>query len=450
MDDIFDMRVISDWSIYLEWLMSKKKRGKQEEMPPELITAGMKQHLKYLVGLSILAKVAIIIVTVFILGSMMDTYAISYYYEHAITIFQGSYPYISYYYEYPILIFIPVTIALIPSLLLNSITAFIITFSILMIICDCISTICVYLIARKIWNDSKKAFISAFLYITAFWAAYFAIIDFNSFATCLFLIGLTLLLYGRKIFEVFGLTDYSALVLGYFTKIFPIIALPFVVLYKSRSTSLKEEIISVLKVVIPISLVLFVPIFIFNPLDTLKTYIPTRIDVGCTPNTIFWTVYVWLHDIFNIAITLETVWSCIYACIIIGLLILVGIAFKYKYQDPATLLKLILCAIVIVTLATKVRSPGYVLFFTSLICILISDSLYKIGLFYVMQILGFIEFPLGFWRLWTNVEYTNPIYSTNWYLTLILFTLELSSLLILMWVIVEPVKMYKEIFKEAV
>jgi hypothetical protein len=114
------------------------------------------------------------------------------------------------------------------------------------------------------------------------------------------------------------------------------------------------------------------------------------------------------------------------------------------------LLKLILCAIVIVTLATKVRSPGYVLFFISLICILIPDDLYKIGLFYAMQILGFIEFPLGFWKLWTNVEYTNPIYSTNWYLTLMVFTLELLSLLILVWLIVEPVKMYKEIFKEAI
>jgi hypothetical protein len=77
----------------------------------------------------------------------------------------------------------------------------------------------------------------------------------------------------------------------------------------------------------------------------------------------------------------------------------------------------------------------------------VADNVYKIGLFYVTQILAYIEFPVTFWMLWTNIEYTNPIYSTNWYLALALFTLEFSTILLLIWFAVEPIKLYYTIFK---
>jgi hypothetical protein len=424
--------------------MSKKKHSKKEE-PEELITAGMKQHLKYIVELSILTKICILLFVIFILHGMPDIFAMHYYYDNAVSIFAGDAPYINHYYEYPILIFIPVTIALIPSLLLNSIPMFMIVFSILMIICDCISAICVYLVARKVWGDSKKAVISAFIYVTAFSTAYFAMIDISPFAVCLMMVGFTLLFYGKEIFGFSRLTDYSALVLGYFTKIFPIVALPFIVLHKSRTTSLKEEIISALKIIIPISVILFLPTFILNPLLTLRTYIPIRLDVGYFPNTIIWTLYVWLHDVFNMAVTMDNVLVFMYVCMIASLGLLGYAALKYQKQSPSILLKFVLWATVIVVLSVKARSPGYILFFTPLICILASDSIYKIGLFYVTQLLGFIEFPLGFWTLWTNIEYTNPMYSSNWYMALLLFTFEFSLLLLLVWVVTEPIKIYREI-----
>jgi len=72
--------------------------------------------------------------------------------------------------------------------------------------------------------------------------------------------------------------------------------------------------------------------------------------------------------------------------------------------------------------------------------------MYKIGWFLAFQILAYIEFPLTFWALWTNIEYTNPIYSTNWYLALALFTAEFLILLVVVWLALDPVKMYKEIY----
>jgi hypothetical protein len=426
--------------------MSKKKRqNKRENIIEPMITAGMKQHLKYLVALSILAKIAIVFLTLFVLRSGMDMFGINYYYESTISMFNGTYPYLDFYYVYPILSFVPVIIALIPSLLFNSVSVFMITFSLLMILCDCITVMCVYLIARKIWTDSKLAFISACLYLTAISTSYFIMVEHSAFSECLLMIGLTMVLYGKEVFGLSKINEYLIFVLGFFAKIYPIVAVPFVILYQSRTTSLKQEIISFLKMIVPVSLILVLPIFIMNP-ESIKTYIPTRMDIGYFPNTIIWTLYTWLHDVLHFNVTMDYVLGFVYICMVISLLILFYVALIYKKQDPVMLLKFILCAIMIIVLAYKVRSPQYVIWFTPLICILIADNIYKIGLFYITQILGYIEFPLAFGALWTNIEYTNPIYSTNWYLALILFTIEFSALLLLGWFTIEPVKIYKSVF----
>lgn len=421
--------------------MGKKKR----EFVESGITDGMKKHIKYLIGLSIISKILIVFLTTIILGSFIDYYTINYYYEHAMTNFNGSYTYINYYYEYPILIFIPTILALIPSLLLNSVSVFHIGFSILMILCDCITVACIYLISRKVWNDSKTAFIAATLYLTAVSTMYFVMIDYGALPSAVLMLGLTTLLYGNQVIGMIGINEYLSTILGYFLKIYTIVALPFIILYKSKSTSLKQEIISALKIVIPVSLLLFVPLFIFNPQSVFKTYFPMRMDIGYFPNTIIWTLYTWLHDVFNIGITMENTLMFIYTCMFIGICALGYFAFKNKTQDFTTLLKFIFCGIMIIVLSFKVRSPSYIIWFTPFLCILIADNIYKICLFYIFQILAYIEFPLTFWTLWTNISYTNPIYSFNWYMALLLFTFEFSVLLLLVWLAVEPIKLYNKI-----
>lgn len=429
-------------------MAKKHKKTSNVVVQNEILTPGVKQHLKYLVQLSFLFKLVIFLITTFIFNSYMDLYLTNYYYEHILTNFVGNFTYINYYYEYPILSFVPVAIAVIPSLLLNSYTVYVLLFSLLMIICDCITAICIYLIVKKIWNDSKRAFISAAVYTTAISTAYFAMVDNASLPTCLLMISLTLLIYEKEISDKYKVGEYLALICGYFTKVFPIIALPFIIFHKSKTTSLKQEIISALKVVIPVSALLILPTFIFNPASTFKTYVPMRMDIGYFPETIIWTIFVWLHDVFSMGITTEMVLYGVYACMGIGILSLVYSAYAYKKQDPIVLIKFILCGILLVVLSFKVRSPTYVIWFTSLVCILIGDNIYKIGLFYITQILGYIEYPLSFWKLWTNVGYTNPIHSMNWYMALIMFTLLFASLIALTWVSIEPVKLYNQIFKD--
>lgn len=437
--------------------MSKKKQIKQpivESKDEPLITAGIKKHIAYLIGLSLLAKLCIVLLTVGVIGVGMDMYAISYYRENALTIFSDHVLYKDYYYEYPILLFIPVFIAMIPSVILNnSIAAYMLSFSILMIACDTVTVVCIYLIARKIWNNSRTAFIAAMVYMTGLAVQYFAMIDYSSVAVMLMMIGLTILFYGKeKVTKYSWMTDNLFTILGYFMKFFPLLISPFILLYKSKATSLKYEITSFLKLAIPFAIVLIGPTLLLNPWATIKTYVPLRLDAGTPsgyfPNTIIWSLYVWLHDIFKLAVTMDHVFIFIYACMITILCALLYAAYKYDKQDPTMLLKFALCALVVIVLAYKARSPGYIMWFLPFACILIANNIYKICWFYVTQILTYLVFPLSFWLLWTNAGWTNPMYSANWYLALILLSAESLSLIVLTWLAIEPIKMYKEIFNK--
>lgn len=127
-------------------------------------------HINKLVGLSVLTKFALIIITIFGFRSFIDQFAIDYYYQHAVTLFNGSLPYLNYSYEYPILSWFPVLVAYIPAYLLNSEAIFFFAFMGLMIIADIVTVICVYKIALVVCGGNKKALFAGVLYATAFQA----------------------------------------------------------------------------------------------------------------------------------------------------------------------------------------------------------------------------------------------------------------------------------------
>ena len=68
------------------------------------------------------------------------------------------------------------------------------------------------------------------------------------------------------LFTLYGQTfkGYLAAVLGFFAKIFPALIIPFMVLYNSRTSTLKNEIVSLVKVSIVPFLILFIPFLIIN------------------------------------------------------------------------------------------------------------------------------------------------------------------------------------------
>lgn len=397
----------------------------------------VKKHIFFLILISLAVKLLVIFVTTSVFHSFVDLFDIGYYFENAVNMAQGQYPYISTDFVYPVLLLVPVTIALIPALFFQNAMAFVYTFQFLMVVCDLITMICIYLVGLKLWNE-KAAFYSGLIYATAFSTAYFVITKYDAFPTCLLMLALVFTMYGKN------MVGYAATIFGFFTKVFPIIALPFFVMYNAKETSLKQEIIAAAKIVIPVSAVLFVPLFLMRP-DTIKIYIPIRSELGYYSNTATFTIYSWIHDVFNFGISLDTISTLMYIVMGLGILALLYGAYKIPEKKPELLIKLLLCAIILTVICAKVRSPQYIVWFTPLICIIAVDDIKKVFLFYVLQVLAYVEFPLAFGAFYTANKYTEPVLSGGWVLTLIMFTLEYLVLFVCVWYVVNPVEIYHNI-----
>ncbi len=396
----------------------------------------VKRHIFFLICASLVAKFLVIVLTTSVFRSFIDLFDIGIYFKHAMMLIQGQMPYNSEF-GYPILVFIPMMIAIIPALVLENATAFVYSFQMLMFFCDIVTILCVYFIGLKIWNE-KTAFYSGLIYATAFSAAYFVITKYDAFPTCLLMLALTCTVYGKE------MKGYGLAVIGFFTKVFPVLGLPFFTLYNAKETSLKMEVIAAAKVVIPISAVLFLPLFLIQP-DTLKMYIPVRSELGFYSNTATFAIYSWIHDVFRIGVSIGTISLIMYLVMSIGILALLYAAYKIPGKDPKLLIKLLLCAIILTIVCARVRSPQYIVWFTPLICILVMDDIRKIILLYAVQVLAYIEFPLMFGTFYVANNYTEPALSSGWFLALIVFTLEYIALFVCIWLVVNPPEIYHRI-----
>lgn len=393
--------------------------------------AVVKQHILILIGVSLLTKLAVLFITPVVFHSFIDYFDLGYYFEQAVLLTQGQLPYLHFSLDYPVLLLVPMTISLLPALALQNAMAFIYTFQLLMVACDIVTVLCVYLIALKIGNE-KTAYLAGLVYATAFSTAYFVMTKYDAFPTCLLMLAL--------LFTVFGMTmkGYLAAGLGFFTKIFPAISFPFLILYNAKKSSLKEESFAFLKVLIPLIAILLLPILIIRP-DAIRTYLfATGSGAGMYVNTATYTVYGWLSGVGHLGITPETVSLVMYGLMGLILLCLLYSAYTDTQKRPVTLLKTLLCALVAVVVFTKFHSPQYLVWFTPLLCLLVADDLKKILLFYTVQVLAYIEFPLMFGSFYTNLAYSSPAGSGGWYLTLLFFTVEYLVLFVLVAVIVVP------------
>jgi hypothetical protein len=391
----------------------------------------VKKHLFYLILISIAVKLLVLVATTAVFHSFIDLFDIGYYLQNAVLLTQGQIPYLNFSFDYPPLAFIPIGIALIPALATQNAMAFVYSFQLLMVLCDIGTLVCVYFIGLRVGNE-KTAFSAGLIYATAFSAAYFVLTKYDAFPT--------LLLMGAVLFTVYGMgiRGYISATLGFFAKIFPAIAFPFMILYNAKTTSLREEIISTAKVVVPFFVILLLPFLIVRP-DAINTYLfATGASVGVYVNTATYTLYTYVHDIAHLGLTSATISLFMYLIMGLVLILLLWIAFKAPAKRSLTLLKLLACALFAFVFFTKFHSPQYIVWYTPFLALLVADDLLKIGLFYLTQALAYIEFPLMFNTYYVNLQYTNPVGSGGWYLTLVFFTLENLVLIILFYIVLRP------------
>jgi hypothetical protein len=424
-----------------------RRRGKKRASGLSLLgiswegvdTALVKRRLLTLAFITILMKVVVIFTTtsifnIFYAGlrsNYYDNFDFQYYLQSILNILHGQMPYVNFAFSYPPLAFIPISLAFIPAYIFNSFDTFVISFQILMVICDIIIVVCVYLIGLKLYNE-KTAFRAALLYATAFAAAYFILTKYDAFPTCILMLAVLFAVCNKKI------QGYLAILVGFLAKIFPVIALPFVALYNARTTSIRQEITSILKIWIPVIAVIFIPVLLLDP-GIISSYVSAnfvRSDIYV--NTAIYTIYAYLHGILNLGISVSTVSDVMYILMGLLLLTLLAIACIEPEKDTRFLVKLLAVSIFVVVFCMNYNSPQYIVWFTPFVCLLVADSLYGIIIFYATQVITYIEFPLAFGPLYINGSYAGSIGTSWWYLTLGFFTLNAVAYLLLIYWAVKP------------
>ena len=383
-----------------------------------------KKHIFYLISISIMAKIAVLYFTIFFARSMIDFFDLRNYILKSLLVINNGIPYISFNYEYPILSLVPMTISTYLSILLGSLTYAFPIFQTLMCLFDIITTICIYLIVLKLYQNKSLALKSGILYATALSPIYTSLTRFDSFPVMIMMVSIFLFIYKENI------SSYIVSSLAFFTKVFPIIVAPFFIIYEFKNNeNWLVEVRDYLLVGGIFSILFLVPFLCIGGLDTLKPYL---FATGSGVNYVYANTFNHVISAWT-GININLIASILSVILIISIIIIFYTIYQLKKFNSLQLIKYICITLCILITISKFHSAQYFMWITPLLVILVIDDIKKIGLFILFQILTYIEFPLLYGSCYTNVEYTNVSGSFVWWATLLFFTFEYIILFILLY-----------------
>ena len=382
-----------------------------------------------IIAVSLLFKVAFLLFYYFVMYNGLDTFDIKYYYMNGQNLLSGHMPYIDFGFDYPPLIFIPILVSIFVT---HNLAEFMNIFSAFMILCDLVTALCVYLIALDIFNDDKLAFRAALVYSTALAIAYYTFTKFDPMPTMFLMLAVLFTIRGDK------LSGYYSLLAGVFSKIFPIILSPFFFLYNVHCNdgSIYQEFKSIfLRVIVPTAalLAIAVAILVALPKETMGSWARGLVYV----NTPGYTIYAFLSEVLGFKLSMNSIVTGETALLCLIFLVLMVYAYL-KPQTHKQFLKILLVALFSFVALWSYHSPQYMFWYTPILAILIADDLLSVLLFYIIQLLEFIEFPVT-----SGVFYTNTYYVTTlakdphlWWLTWTLFAAHYFALIYIMYRVV--------------
>jgi len=359
----------------------------------------------------VVTSIATKFILLFALGFRIDMWDYQNYYNAMQNIINGLAPWANgTMVYYPPLALVPMMISYLASLM-GGFLFFVLSMWIILAICDIITTICIYYIGLKIYSE-RTAFIAALLYATAFSSAYYSLSKFDAFPLCVAMISILLTIYGEKI------KGYCTSIAGFFIKDWPIILFPLFWIYNSRNTTLLKELKKNVLWIATGGAALFGTMYAAGYVG----FFQYSNLIYC--NTLVYTVFMYsqLVGIPNCLDFLILLFHVLAGIIILG-------SLYYFYKKPKSiglLLKMSLVSIMALIFLFQYRSPQYEVWFMPIAALLLANDIRGIVIFVGVQILSFIEFPLAFYALYTNQQYTSP-----W--ALAFFTILFIAYGILLW-----------------
>lgn len=352
----------------------------------------VKRNLALLIGISLVVKVALIIITTQIFHSFIDMFDISIYLQYGVNVFSGQIPYVNFSVEYPQLVFIPILIATTFAVIAQNAAIFILSFQGLMILCDLGSLVCVYLIALKLF-DAKRAFYAGFLYATAFSSAYFVLTKYDAFPVFLLMLSLLLYITGKKT------EGYISSVTGFFVKWFPLFSAVYFVLHQRKEKiPISEFKIPVLFILI-LGCIIALPLIFLNASGFFSTY-TGHFGRGAEAQSFIYFLDYIAASVFHIP-AIDT--------LLISVMVLFEIVLFYVYftrarNDYLVLSYFIFFSIFIFVIFNKVLSPQYLLWISPFFALYLCSDIREMVAFYMIQLVFYLEFPILYGSAYTTAK----------------------------------------------
>ncbi|HVP25388.1 MAG TPA: hypothetical protein VMS81_05345, partial [Methanomicrobiales archaeon] len=327
-----------------------------------------RRHLLILAVISILAKFVVPFVTTSVFSSFMDFFDIGYYLKDATQIWMGKIPYLNFDYYYPPLSLFSTLLPFLVALVFNSSMAYVLTHQILMCLFDLGTTLLVYLIALKFY-DENRAFICGVLSATGISAAYFVLTKYDAFPTFFLVLSLALFLYGKES------AAYASSAIGFLVKWFPVVAYPYYLIYEHLQG--KDFRVLARRILIGAVLVLAftIPFIILSPAGFLRSF-TMNVAVTQAQSIVFYLDYI--ANALGLPPFFGGIIVPLMALIQLSLL---AIYWKAGTRDARVLCSFIFFAVVLVMVSNHVSSPQYIVWVTPFMALLLARSLPGILLF---------------------------------------------------------------------
>ena len=364
--------------------MSRYKNARKNNPIIKPPTPNLK-HRNIIIASSIITKILLFVSLIEVFHIFIDLYDYNLYIQSVQNIFNGLLPWANNVVVfYPPLAFIPMIISYFVAELFNNGLGFAISMWVFLAICDIITTLCIYYIGLKIYSE-KTAYVAALLYATAISVAYYSLTKYDAFPVCLSMIAITATIYGEQT------KGYLTSVFGLFVKIWPIILYPFLWIYNSKVKDNKSHPLGILI----LTILFFAGMIVFG----YNGFLGYTTTVYC--NTIVYLISQYIPIQLS---TLIIIFHILTIAIIFGMI-------YHLYKQPKSeifLLKVIFVSIIAMVLLMQYRSPQYSIWFIPIAALLLATDVWGIILFVGVQIISFIEFPVFFWSVYTNTQYTSP------------------------------------------
>jgi len=346
------------------------------------------ERRNWLIAASVGTKILIAFLTVEVFKSFLDMFGHGNNYHAVQNILSGLWPWANgTTVNYPPLAFIPMFIAYLGSLVGGFLT-FVVMMWILMAICDLITTIAIYYIGLQLYSE-RTAFIAALVYATAFSAAYFSFTVFDAFPVMLAALALLFTVYGAKT------KGYLTAVVGLFAKLWPMVLFPFLWVYNAKDSSVLAEgrrrAIGIL-VVASAAFVVMVAV-------GYNTFL------GYT-SLVYSNTIPYLASVFLPAVPFDAIVNVFRVMMVV---IILG-AIYWMYRKPGSisrLVKMIFLSIFVLVFLIQYRSPQYTVWLMPFAALLVAGDAWGILIFFAVQVMEYLEFPLTFYSVWVNEHYVS-------------------------------------------